>query len=172
MASTIRSTWILSIDPGEAYGFALFRRGELRFVTAADHTLGAVANTVKWAREQVGADTLAMVVENQYTGRGGKFNPKALDALIKRRCTWEVVAELNGVPWARVFPSSWQTILKSVPKDPGKKGRQTKERARTLALRRWPSQRETFEASGDACDAALIGLWYSNKQVKEHPELR
>ena len=169
--SWLGTEWLLSIDPGEAFGAALLKRGELVTVFTADHSLANVSGIVSGALERCDSD-LGLVVEQQFLGRGAKFNPKTTESLMKRRHTWELVAELRKVAWDRVAPASWQAILKAVPRDPSVKGRQTKVRSMTLACRRWPHLAGHFQSRGaDVADAALMGLWYSNQQLREHPRL-
>lgn len=179
--SKICSDWVLSVDPGEHFGAALFRLGELKGVVCDLHSLQRVSSVIAWALASIEAvdpyttNEVALVIEKQFLGRGKMFNPVAVETLMFRRHTWELVAQLRNIPVGCVYPSSWQTLLKAVPREPGKAksnrgGRQTKKRAIELATRRWPHLGDKFKESSDLADAALIGLWYSNEQMREHPQ--
>ena len=139
---------------------------DLLWLGAIDGTsLAAVAAVVKDLRARAAGQGLLLALERQYT----KLDPSMTEKLIGSRLRFEIVAEINGVPFELNHASTWQTILKVLGPDtpmkltkpkkaePGKKQlaprpiRDTKAAARLLCSRLYPG----IALTGDQCDALL-----------------
>lgn len=95
-------------------------------------------------------DRATVVVESQFVR-----HPAAAISLIESRMWVKVLAELAGLEYEEVNPSSWQSVMLRAARTPKSKGN-TKTRAAEAVRRMWPC----MEMSEDQADAALIGLWW------------
>ena len=139
---------------------------DLLWLGAIDGTsLAAVAAVVKDLRARSGKRGLLLALERQFTS----LDPSMTEKLIGSRLRFEIVAEINGVPFELNYPATWQKILgvlgDDVPKKstkpkkakPGEKQREprmirdTKAAARLLCSRLYPG----VALTGDQCDALL-----------------
>lgn len=156
---------VLGVDPGKSCGIACFvgRRliwaREIRGDILMD--VVGVVQQIKRLRDEHGS--VIMAIELQFLGRGKKQNPKSLEALHKRRHTWEILAEVHGIPRVGVWPGTWQsTQLRTVPRyDDDYNKMSTHKRMVIAAQNRWPKTKWTH----DMAAAALIG-----KHQIEHGE--
>lgn len=156
---------VIGVDPAwseKANAAAAFLEstGKLRWVRPfKGDDLRTVAGIVGEAK-RAGA---TVVVERQFLGNNG--NVATLEKLICARDQWRVVCFIMGVPFVMVFPSTWQSQLKAVPRmhsplfDPKRRSgkRSTHERMLELAREHYG---EDKIATHDEAAAALIARWY------------
>lgn len=160
---TLRGSAVLAIDPGARFGAAMYVSGGMEFVEFGKQDLATVARVIQRA-SRVDTDAV-LVVENQFSQRGGRANPKALATLFRRRHMWEIVAEIRGLRVSpAIYPATWQTVLRESPAVTG----DTKEKSRALAALRHP---ELDDMTDDLADALCMGLWYTRRQLVEHPAM-
>jgi uncharacterized protein YjaZ len=77
---------------------------------------------------------------------------------MKRRHSWEVIAELYGLRTVGVYPATWQTQLKAAARlDENGDKRTTKQRSVEVA--RFMFGQDSIRDAEQA-DAALIAKWY------------
>lgn len=156
---------VIGVDPAwskiktNAAAAFLESTGRLRWVKCyRGDDLKTVAAIVGEAK-RVGA---TVVVERQFLGNNG--NVASMEKLICARDQWRVVCAIMGVPFVMVFPSTWQSQLKAVPRthaplfEGGKVGtRSTHERMTELARELYGKDRIDTH---DQAAAALIARWY------------
>lgn len=123
--------------------------------------LRVVANVVSEARR----DGATIVVERQFLGRGASANPATFEKLVCARDQWRVVCAIMVVPFVMVYPSTWQSQLKAVPRthaplfDGARRVGQRSTHERMLELAR-ELYGEDAIATHDEAAAALIARWY------------
>lgn len=169
------------VDPGKATGLAVMGPGRpISVVTLDGRKLPQVVSYVQQiARlgQEEGCGSV-LVIENQFAGlypkgagsSGSTINLKAIATLFRRRHEWEIIAEVYGVPTIAVYPSTWQTVLRSVPRYHSDGSlRSTKARAILLASQLWP--RAPVNWTPDKADAALIAEWYRRSKLLEDAKL-
>ncbi len=145
---------IFGVDPGKSAALSCFDEARLLWVTELrGDILSSVVGAVQRIKQEPGGGR-EIVIELQYIARGKKANPKTTAALLKRRHTWEILAELYALPIQGVHPSTWQsTQLRTAPRfaeDTSKLS--THQRMVMVASRLWPKVRWTH----DMAAAALI----------------
>lgn len=137
---------VAGIDPGAACGVAIFNRGQLLrcdSVKGNEQTALAVINSL--------GGPAAIVIERQFQRKGDKFNPRAVETLMRRRIEWEVAAKIRNCPVVLAYPTQWQSVLPKI------RTMNTKQRARLYCQGAgYPMAQWT----DDQCDAAVIGAWY------------
>lgn len=156
---------ILSIDPGERAGIAVFIKRDGSFVLDG---AWEVENRVKPVSETItrfagGSGPGVVVLERQYFKQ-----INGLETLLRYRHEWEIIATVFGLPSVLIYPSSWQSKMLSgkgrQKKDPEGNaiGPDSKEQALEACSKLWPGHDDIWLFHEDARDAALIGRFYAN----------
>ena len=172
---TLPHRLVLGVDPGAAFGAALFFDGALIAWWDGKQSTEIVARIMAFVKSKVKEHgcTAVVAVENQFVGRGKAANPITTASILRSRHLWEILAELMEIEVGPSFyPASWQTVLAESPilKSEG----DTKDRSMALARKRWhlvldkkkPAERP------DLADALCMCLWYTRKQMEEHPRMQ
>lgn len=137
---------VVGIDPGAACGVAIFDRGQL---LSCDSLKGNEQSALTVVNSLGGPAVI--VIERQFQRKGVRFNPKAVETLMRRRIEWEVAAKIKNCAVVLAYPAQWQSVLPKI------KTMSTKQRARLYCQGAGYRPGEWTE---DQCDAAVIGTWY------------
>lgn len=150
---------VVGVDPGKMCGVAFLKgRRLMTAMTIRGDRLDQIVAAVQQAKK-LGAAVIVIELQHGQRPKGGKVNYKSLATLFKRRHAWEVIAELYGLRCEGVWPSTWQTQLKSAARlDEDGNKRTTKERSIEVARFYYGETIKDAEQS----DAALIARWYAN----------
>jgi crossover junction endodeoxyribonuclease RuvC len=151
-------TNVIGVDIGAKGALALLSStGELIEVADMPILRDGPAN-----RPNVNAPLLANIVRRwqasqafvEYVGARPKEGPAGAFAFGRSKGVIEGVCASAGLPVAFLTPCAWKRAVGIPP------GKENKDSARSVAIRRWPSQAALFARKRD-CDraeAALIGL--------------
>jgi hypothetical protein len=145
---------ILAIDPGEKAGWAWITDG--KYIRSGVIDGDSAPDCESFIRLSIRPDLL--VCEDQYFGR---MRGKGLFTLLRRRHIWEIFAQLYGIPFEAVNPSTWQSYW-HIPKK-GKKyiGTTTSHRKDAIIM---VAEQFKRNVQPDEADAILIGLWAARKR--------
>ena len=165
MTTPNRRDLLLAIDIGRSGALALFAAGELVAIEdmpmLADGPAGRpTINGPLLAALVRGWDPAEAVVEH-VAARPGEAAPGAF-AFGRSRSLIEGVLGAQAVPVRFVTPGWWKRRAGVPP------GADMKDRARSLAIARWPDRAEIFARAKDhdRAEAALIGLAYLRECVR------
>jgi hypothetical protein len=154
---------VLAVDPGTRAGVAIHNRGDTAadLVAAWEVNGGSTKAIAGVVREFLAASDLpkVMVIERQFMkwSQGAAGATKGHETLLRRRHTWEVIAEIFGLPFALVYPVSWQSKMLPTKEDDDD---DTKTRALRGCLDLYPDRSTLWRGYENARDAALLGRWY------------
>lgn len=135
-----------------------------RATTFFDPTVGKVGGVLRQAQKFDGE--VRLLLESQYLGP----NVKTFESVLRRRHTWDVLAELFGIEVEAVNPTKWQNAMfppgwaSNPGKVKGEKRRRAKAHAIRIASKAWPTIQD-WQKNGDAADAAVMGAWWIESKI-------
>lgn len=162
----------LAIDPGADCAGALLETNMPPLVFLIHKpTSGAVWRMMRHCTRD---GPVELVVEDQMLQRGEHANVQSLLSLARAAEKWIVVAELLGMSWIRVHPSTWrEPMIASVPEEGDNDSK--KKRTKRLAARLWPEVevcrgelgrdvvkiQKTIRLANHVTDAMIMARWRS-----------
>lgn len=154
----------VGIDPGKVAGVTVLTGRRLTWTQTLRgdmlmQILAAVQRVHRYQKRT--GHSVRAAIELQFGARGKKSNPKSLETLMRRRHQWETLLEIYAIPIVTVWPATWQSQLKEVPRLDGKGNkRDTKTRSLELARRVYGEENIADDAQSDS---ALIARWLTNQ---------
>ena len=148
---------VLSIDPGEHTGWALF---DQKKVFSFGLILGVPSRNYHTMQNLVYIlSPGALVIEVQYPPRTASVG---FIRIVESRCAWQSIARAQEIPVYEANPSSWQAYFK-LKSDLKIKSKYKRKKDFKEKIVQKSKEVSGLDINKDASDAFLIGTWFIEK---------